>query len=148
VVVSEADGKGKVGGLTWKVHLTLLVAVTSPNARVRGLAQDGAPTAWGTAWRAPAGIAPEERMGSSEKKSAETKQVQSWTSYLMSSFLGTGEKEYHDGDDIDDEDVPSSGGKEDEDWRELQVEVVECEVPVVVWPGSTAFSAVDVVFDV
>jgi hypothetical protein len=90
-------------------------------------------------------------MGSSEKKSAETKQVQSWTSYLMSSFLGTGEREYHDGDDIDDEDVPSSaveGGKEDEDWRELQVEVVECEVPVVVWPGSTAFSAVDVVFDV
>lgn len=154
MVVSEADGKGKVGGLTWKVHLTLLVAVTSPNGRVRGLTQDGAPTAWGTAWRAPAGIAPEEqetRVGSSEKKSSETKQGQSWTSYLMSSFLGTGEREYHDGDDIDDEDVPSSaveGGKEDEDWRELQVEVVECEVPVVVWPGSTAFSAVDVVFDV
>lgn len=71
----------------------------------------------------------------------------------MSSFLGTGEKEYHDGDDIndDDEEVPAQkeeGEQEEGDWRDVQVEIVECEVPVVVWPGNTAFSAVDVVFEV
>lgn len=137
----------------WKVHLTLLVAVTSPDAQVRGLTQDGAPTAWGTAWRAPPGIAPEEqqaRVVSPEKVvGTGTGTKQSWTSYLLSSFLGTGEREYHDGDDIDDQDVSSPSGAEGEgDWREVQVEVVECEVPVVVWPGSTAFSTQDVVFDV
>ncbi|KAG2356055.1 Rgp1-domain-containing protein [Suillus spraguei] len=144
-------GPGKAGGLTWKVHLTLLVGVTAPNARVRGLTRDGAPTAWGSAWRAPVGIAPEQIVPGSVAK--EVSQQQSWASYLMSSFLGTGEKEYHDGDDIDDnDDVPAQkGGEEQEqegDWRDVQVEIVECEVPVVVWPGNTAFSAVDVVFEV
>jgi hypothetical protein len=70
----------------------------------------------------------------------------------MSSFLGTGEKEYHDGDDIDDDEVPVQKGEQEQeqegDWRDVQVEIVECEVPVVVWPGNTAFSALDVVFEV
>ncbi|KAG1746945.1 Rgp1-domain-containing protein [Suillus lakei] len=121
------------GGLTWKVHLTLLVGVTAPNARVRGLTRDGAPTAWGSAWRAPVGIAPEQQdvhVVSPDPK-----------------------EEYHDGDDIDDDDEVPSSQKEEEaaeegDWRDVQVEIVECEVPVVVWPGNTAFSAVDVVFEV
>ena len=132
------------------MHLTLLVAVTSPNARVRGLVRDGEPTSWGTAWQAPLGIAPEEQEPRAVSSQTGTRTKQSWASYLMTSFLGTGEREYHDGDDIgDDGDVPlpSGEGEGDEDWREVQVEVVECEVPVVVWPGSTAFSALDVVFD-
>ncbi|KAG2135101.1 Rgp1-domain-containing protein [Suillus clintonianus] len=153
----NGSGSGKAGGLAWKVHLTLLVGVTAPNARVRGLTRDGEPTAWGSAWRAPVGIAPEQQEVHVASAGKEVKQpsqpTQSWTSYLMSSFLGTGEREYHDGDDIDDE-VPSSpAAKEEEeeeegDWRDVQVEIVECEVPVVVWPGNTAFSAVDVVFEV
>ncbi|KAG2128752.1 Rgp1-domain-containing protein [Suillus bovinus] len=145
-------GPGKAGGLTWKVHLTLLVGVTAPNARVRGLTRDGASTAWGSAWRAPVGIAPEQQEpGSAVKEVGKQVQQQSWTSYLVHSFLGTGEKEYHDGD-IDEEEVPAEKGKGEEeeegDWRDVQVEIVECEVPVVVWPGNTAFSAVDVVFEV
>jgi len=39
------------------------------------------------------------------------------------------------------------GGGE-EGWSEVKVETVECEVPVSVWPGNTAFRAADVVFDV
>jgi len=39
-------------------------------------------------------------------------------------------------------------GAGDEGWRELVVETVECEVPVMVWPGNTAFRPEDVVFDV
>lgn len=38
------------------------------------------------------------------------------------------------------------GGKDG--WTELGVEMVECEVPVKVWPGNTAFRAMDVLFDV
>jgi RAB6A-GEF complex partner protein 2 len=34
------------------------------------------------------------------------------------------------------------------EWRELKVETVECEVPIRVWPGNTAYKPVDVVFDV
>ncbi|KAG0697033.1 Rgp1-domain-containing protein [Suillus ampliporus] len=149
VVMSGAEGvSGKTGGLAWKVHLTLLVGVTSPNARVRGLTQDGAPTAWGTAWRGPAGIAPEEQTATGVAPSKEVAGKQSWSAYLMSSFLGTGEREYHDGDDIDDDEVPPKEREAEGDWRDVQVEIVECDVPVVVWPGNTAFSAVDVVFEV
>ncbi|KAE9404371.1 Rgp1-domain-containing protein [Gymnopus androsaceus JB14] len=39
------------------------------------------------------------------------------------------------------------GGKEDK-WKEVALETVECEVPVRVWPGNTAFKPVDVMFDV
>jgi hypothetical protein len=39
-------------------------------------------------------------------------------------------------------------GAGEEGWRELAVETVECEVPVVVWPGNTAFRPEDVIFDV
>ncbi|KAH9487327.1 RAB6A-GEF complex partner protein 2 [Psilocybe cubensis] len=87
----------------------------------------------------------------------------------------TAEREYHDGDvlDTDEEDgdlfsgdadgdgydgiipdlaggvgvgVDFSGGEEG--WRNVKLETVECEVPVKVFPGNTAFKALDVVFDV
>lgn len=35
-----------------------------------------------------------------------------------------------------------------EGWREVKLETVECEVPVKVFSGNTAFKALDVVFDV
>ncbi|PPQ70636.1 hypothetical protein CVT24_000679 [Panaeolus cyanescens] len=43
--------------------------------------------------------------------------------------------------------VDYAGGK-DEDWTGVRLETVECEVPVRVYPGNTAFRALDVVFDV
>ena len=84
------------------------------------------------------------------------------------------EREYHDGDVIgDDEDEDEEGGKGfireydgiipdlaggvgvgvdygngEEGWVDVKVEMVECEVPVRVFPGNTVFKAVDVVFDV
>lgn len=36
----------------------------------------------------------------------------------------------------------------EEGWSEVRLETVECEVPVKVFPGNTAFRALDVVFDV
>jgi hypothetical protein len=36
----------------------------------------------------------------------------------------------------------------EEGWREVRLETVECEVPIKVFPGNTAFRALDVVFDV
>ncbi|KAI5122696.1 hypothetical protein M0805_009749 [Coniferiporia weirii] len=97
-----------------------------------------------------------------------------WASYLLSGLLEPGEREYHDGDEDDDEDdvdgelgdeargagfdetrtvrgpydpgVDLGGGEEG--WAELRVETVECEVPIRVWPGNTAFRPLEVVFDV
>ena len=46
----------------------------------------------------------------------------------------------------EDGEVDIGGG--DQDWSELRVETVECEVPIVVWPGNTAFRPLEVVFDV
>ncbi|KAJ4485253.1 Rgp1-domain-containing protein [Lentinula aciculospora] len=40
------------------------------------------------------------------------------------------------------------GGGREARWQEVKLETVECEVPVRVWPGNTAFKPVDVVFDV
>jgi RAB6A-GEF complex partner protein 2 len=61
----------------------------------------------------------------------------------------------HDGGDealTDEDDDPEGGevglGAGEEEWREIAVETVECEVPVMVWPGNTAFRPEDVVFDV
>ena len=42
--------------------------------------------------------------------------------------------------------VDYAGGEEG--WRDVKLETVECEVPVKVFPGNTAFRALDVVFDV
>ncbi|KAH6905798.1 Rgp1-domain-containing protein [Coprinopsis sp. MPI-PUGE-AT-0042] len=42
--------------------------------------------------------------------------------------------------------VDFEGGKVG--WTEVRVETVECEVPLRVWPGNTAFRALDVVFEV
>jgi hypothetical protein len=36
----------------------------------------------------------------------------------------------------------------EEGWKEVRLETVECEVPIKVFPGNTAFRALDVVFDV
>ena len=63
---------------------------------------------------------------------------------------------FHDGDDALADGVDGHGladgevdlGAGEEGWRELGVETVECEVPVMVWPGNTAFRPEDVVFDV
>lgn len=94
-----------------------------------------------------------------------------WGEFFSNAFLGPTENAYHDGDDADldsesnedgDESFDSDeeerragrgkevdlGGGKDVLWSEIGVEMVECEVPVKVWPGNTAFRAMDVVFDV
>lgn len=159
-----------VGGLEWKVRLCLLVAVAAETShtgtegvRMKNLARDGPRGEWGSSWRAPSWIAPMEK--------PQTIQVQtpaaprSWAAFFAAPFLGSSERGYHDGDEEDDiEDdgvydgikadrgggvgagVNFSGGEEG--WKEVRLETVECEVPIKVWPGNTAFKAVDVVFDV
>jgi len=88
--------------------------------------------------------------------------------YHDGDVLGMGDEDERDGEvnahlvGLDDEDgydgiIPDLaggvgvgvdyGGGED-GWREVKLETVECEVPVKVFPGNTAFKAVEVVFDV
>ncbi|KAH9927442.1 Rgp1-domain-containing protein [Epithele typhae] len=141
--------KPKSGGLEWKVRLCV---------RTRHLVQDGTRGQWGSSWKAAPTIAPLERpvvapsAASSTMPAAngEPTGAMSWVSYLTSSLLGPSNAGYHDGDeDLDDPEgeVPDDMGSE-EAWRDLKVEMVECEVPVKVWPANTAFKATEVVFDV
>ena len=98
---------------------------------------------------------------------------QTWAEFFTSSILGpNSERAFLDGDleekdwdgdtrDTRDEGVfdgvkpdraggvgvgVNFGGGED-GWRDVKLETVECEVPIKLWPGNTAFKAVDVVFD-
>ncbi|KJA20825.1 hypothetical protein HYPSUDRAFT_68151 [Hypholoma sublateritium FD-334 SS-4] len=95
-----------------------------------------------------------------------------WSRFIMSSLIygnvsEATEREYHDGDIMDSDDegysegydgiIPDLGGGVgrgvdyaggDEGWRDVKAETVECEVPVRIFPGNTAFKALDVVFDV
>lgn len=151
-----------MGGLSWRVKLCLLVGVASESmevesngSRFKHLVRDGRAGEWGVPYRASESIAPMERTkGESETGPA------TWTQYLVSSLLGSGERRYHDGDEEEvDEEEEGEGEEEggwpepkEEDkergWKEVKVETVECEVPIRVWPGNTAFNAMAVVFDV
>ena len=158
VTVPSSAGAPSSGGLEWKVRLSLLVAVASPNAkegldglRLKSLVVDGPRGEWGTTWRAAHTIAPSERpspISVGDDSSPNTpRPAHSWTSFLTSAFLGAAEpaNHYHDGDeDIDEEQEL----RQEEDWKEVRVEMVECEVPIKVWPGNTAFKATEVVFEV
>ena len=117
----------------------------------------------------PSGSGTISRSNSGEKGA----QQRGWVSSIFSGLLNPGEREYHDGDEEPPESESESDlnpnsqssldkayardmdlgadereGNEEEGWAELRAETVECEVPVRVWPGNTAFRPMEVVFDV
>ncbi|OSD05766.1 Rgp1-domain-containing protein [Trametes coccinea BRFM310] len=152
------------GGLEWKVRLCLLVAIASPTSRegpegvrLRQLVRDGPKGQWGSSWKAARTIAPLERPGplptspgspsaNGELTAGGASAALSWVSYFTSTLLGPTSVDYHDGDEDLEEDEDEVGPEES--WRDVKVEMVECEVPVKVWPANTAFKATEVVFDV
>ena len=160
-------GARSAGGLEWKVRLCLLVAVAAETSvagvggvRMKQLVRDGVWGLWRSSWRACARIAPLEHLDTCQEDKDSGK-GQTWGQFFVSSILGAGEGEFHDGDeeqDDGDSDGTSEGDGEGEPqkdfgggkegWREVRVETVECEVGIKVWPGNTAFKAMDVVFDV
>lgn len=142
---------GFAGGLFWRVRLSLLVAVAAESSqisadgvRLKQLVQDGPEGEWGTSYKAYSSIAPKERPGKAEQ----TVQPSSTWQFFVTSFLGVGEREYHDGDEEVVEEEPKTREEDEDEWKDVRVETVECEVPISVWPGNTAFKAMDVVFDV
>lgn len=160
-------GAPSEGGLAWKVRLCLLVAITAPGAQVRGMVRDGPRGQWGSTWVPTDSLAPRERPpkpAEPAKPKPKTQapqatspaQVRSWASFLASTFLSVSEGAFHDGDEVITDEEDGEGlaegevdmGAGEEGWRDLVVETVECEVPVTVWPGNTAFRPEDVVFDV
>ncbi|KAI0045747.1 Rgp1-domain-containing protein [Auriscalpium vulgare] len=142
------------GGLEWKVRLCLLVAVAQDGARVKGMLRDGARGEWGSAWVPTAGIAPLERPPvPPAAASSPPPAARGWAAFFASTFMGPSGGGFHDGDEDVDEDGEAGAAEVDlgageEGWREMAVETVECEVPVKIWPGNTAFRPMDVVFDV
>lgn len=143
---------GFAGGLFWRVRLSLLVAVAAESSqmsadgvRLKQLVQDGPEGEWGTSYKAYPSIAPKERP---RQKEQTVQPSSAWTQFFVSSFLGVGEREYHDGDEEVEEEEPKTREEVEGEWKDVRVETVECEVPINVWPGNTAFKAMDVVFDV
>jgi len=138
------------GGLEWKVRLCLLVAVASDQSwegadgvRLKTLVRDGPSGEWGISWRGTPSIAPLEQINDTAAAGTPNG-LRSWASYLASPFMGSGTERYHDGDELDEGDEREV----EEEWLGVKVETVECEVPIKVWPGNTAFKASDVVFNV
>jgi RAB6A-GEF complex partner protein 2 len=113
-----------------------------------------------------------QRQQQQQQRQFQMTSPRAWSQFIVTSILygnadPDSEREYHDGDAISDDE---GGGNEDYDgiipdlaggvgvgvdygngeegWREVKLEMVECEVPVRVFPGNTAFKALDVVFDV
>jgi RAB6A-GEF complex partner protein 2 len=155
------------GGLAWKVRLCLLVAVAAPGSQVRGMVREGPRGHWGSTWVPTDSLAPRERLVPTKSPAenhplsslSSPTQTRSWASLFASTFLGLSEGGgdgggVHDGDEMltDEDDDEGAEGDDlragEEEWREIAVETVECEVPVMVWPGNTAFRPEDVVFDV
>jgi hypothetical protein len=105
------------GGLKWHVRMALVVCM-SPSARVRYVVRD-AGNDWGVAWRAVSELAP---LGPADPRAANSG-GEGW-----GSFFGrwTGDEE---------------GGqeKQEEEWVKLKPETIECELPITVFPGSTAY---------
>ncbi|KAG5644125.1 hypothetical protein DXG03_009072 [Asterophora parasitica] len=165
-----------MGGLEWKVRLCLLVAVAAESSelgtegvRMKQLVRDGPRGEWGSSWHAPQSIAPMEKPPKPPAPPPPPSQSagtpRSWSAFFASSFFGTSEREGHDGDfeEVEKEEDVYDGVKPDmaggvgvgvnfgggeEGWRDVRLETVECEVPIKMWPGNTAFKPADIVFDV
>ncbi|KAG9125759.1 hypothetical protein FRC07_006318 [Ceratobasidium sp. 392] len=105
------------GGLQWRVRMAFVVCMSS---RPRHVVRDGPGNEWGDAWRATAELAP---LGPASDANAST------GSETWGSFFGrwTG-----------DEDVEGAPEGE-EKWTKLKLETLECELPINVFPGSTAY---------
>lgn len=145
------------GGLEWKVRLCLLVAVASESTRegidgvrLKSLVRDGPRGEWGSSWRGAPTIAPMQYpMQPTDPASIGTPTgLRSWATYLASPFIGASPETYHGGDEAEGYDGDDPIAEDDEGWTQVRVETVECEVPIKVWPGNTAFKAADVVFEV
>lgn len=152
------SGQTNTGGLEWKVRFYLLVAMGSTSVRenvdrlqLKNLVMDGPRGEWGTSWTAAHTVAPLERTmkPSFGALAANTpKATQSWASFLANAFLGPTERASSSRDSdgaFEDEEQEEDS---EEDWREVKIEMVECEVPIKVWPSNTAFKANEVVFEV
>ncbi|KAI0005356.1 Rgp1-domain-containing protein [Russula compacta] len=133
------------GGLAWKVRLCLLVAVAAPGAQVRASrhasGRRSRPLSSSSSSRSGFAIFPLAGIAANALVGLVVRVDVLWR--VRGGF--------HDGDEAPmDEDAEGEVdlGAGEEGWRELAVETVECEVPVMVWPGNTAFRPEDVVFDV
>ncbi|KAG7092702.1 hypothetical protein E1B28_009032 [Marasmius oreades] len=153
-IASESAGKGTEG------------------VCIKNLVRDGERGEWGCGWVVPShgsGVLqklPEPKSPTSGSGSGKGF-VRSWTSFLLgddsqsetdsSSVSSFDDREEHCYDGIKADryggvgigvDFSGCGRHGEAEWEEVKTEMVECEVPIRVWPGNTAFRSVDVLFDV
>jgi len=173
----SSTSDGSVGGVVWKVRLALLVAVPpKPKPRADGSLPDAdeepegshlvldedRSSGWAASWLARAGIAPLSAYTTSARmvtsalltpgpmsamlRSPVTPST--WTAMLTSPFSAVGGTPRDWGVGGVGGGVVNSVATLRGSGNEWRLETVECEVPVRVWPGNTAFRPADVAFDV
>lgn len=145
--------------------------------RFRTLNRDGPRGDWGSSWVATPGFAPLEKLDdNSTPHKHQISSPKSWSYSFVSSLFGRSSEidTMETGPDDDgsalleklrtstnsveyDGIIPDPAGGvgegvnylwDEDGWREIKLETVECEVPIKVFPSNTAFKALDVVFDV
>jgi len=80
-----------------------------------------------------------ERVVEGTRVNVTSQKSMSWSAYFVNTLLGANEEG---------EEEEKENGGEEEGWKEVKVETVECEVPIRVWAGNTVFKAMEVEFDV
>ncbi|GJJ07832.1 hypothetical protein Clacol_002037 [Clathrus columnatus] len=125
---------------------------------------------WGKSWKT---VAPMERIVPTKHTtipsrtdaaptglgftSTASKGLSAWVGILNAIAAGT----YHDADEESEDDVSEGkdGGRksdhprdedaeEEEEWVQMNAETVECLIPLLVYPGNTAYRPVEVIFEV
>lgn len=142
---NEADAQMNGWGKAWKTVAPMerVVPTTrSSHAAASPTSSDAVPTGLGFTSTASKGLSV-------------------WVGLLNAIAAGT----YHDADDVDEDDEWVDGGREkkqskkgdnveededgsEEEWVQMNAETVECLIPVLVYPGNTAYRPVEVVFEV
>jgi hypothetical protein len=162
--ITAYDPDEGAGGLAWHVRMNFLVAVAPPHSGPTELAmqgeeetlkshvQDGPGGEWGWSSRASDSLAPLVETDKVARNNVRPDELQSGTMPTTSGgarnwtsmFLGESEdNDAEEGDVGDDEERRGGVGG----WVPVEVQTVECEVPVSIWPGATAFRPRESIFE-
>jgi len=169
--ITAYDPDEGAGGLAWHVRMNFLVAVAPPHSgptelvmqggeeeTLRSHVQDGPGGEWGLSSRATDSLAPlvgTDSVPAVARNNARPDELWSgtiptasggarnWTSMFLGDSEDNGAEE-GDGEVGDDEERRGGGVG---GWVPVEVQTVECEVPVSIWPGATAFRPRESIFE-
>lgn len=157
--ITAYDPDEGAGGLAWHVRMNFLVAIAPPHSTesvmqggdeetLRSHVQDGPGGEWGSSWRASDSLTPlvVPAVARNNVRPELWSGTMPTASGGASMFLGESEDNAEEGDgEVGDDDERRGVGVGG--WVPVEVQTVECEVPVSIWPGATAFRPRESIFE-